>query len=160
MDNQRYAGFWIRVAAVLIDLVWMVAVILVPLAFIYGEPYFTGDALIHGFWDIFFNYILPFVLTIWFWLRFLGTPGKMILRLRIVDADTGNRMSLGQAVGRYFAYILSALPFMLGYLWVGVDRRKQGWHDKLAGTLVIRDTGRHGVMSGSKPSEPAGISRQ
>jgi uncharacterized RDD family membrane protein YckC len=78
-------------------------------------------------------------LTIWFWLRFMGTPGKIALRLKIVDAGTGKKLSLGQAIGRYLGYILSMIPFGLGFIWVGIDRRKQGWHDKLAGTVVIRN---------------------
>lgn len=98
------------------------------------------DQYIYGFWDIVLGYVVPIVVTILFWLRFMGTPGKMALKLRVVDARTGNKLSLGQAIGRYFAYILSMLPFGLGFIWIGIDSRKQGWHDKLAGTVVIRDT--------------------
>lgn len=140
MENHEYAGFWIRFGAVLIDLVVIGVVFLVPLTFIYGPEYWTGENIPHGFWDILLNYIFPFIATMWFWLRFLGTPGKMVLKLKIVDAKTGNKMSLGQSVIRYFAYILAALPLSLGYIWIGIDKRKQGWHDKLAGTVVIRDT--------------------
>jgi uncharacterized RDD family membrane protein YckC len=112
----------------------------VPLSFIYGEQYWLGDQYIRGFWDFVLGYVVPIVATIWFWLRFMGTPGKMALKLRIVDARTGNKLSPGQAIGRYFAYILSMLPFGLGFIWIGIDSRKQGWHDKMAGTVVIRDT--------------------
>jgi uncharacterized RDD family membrane protein YckC len=62
----------------------------------------------------------------------------MLLSLRIVDASTGGKMSVGQAIGRYFAYIPSMLVIFLGFFWIGWDSRKQGWHDKLAGTLVVR----------------------
>lgn len=138
MNNQEYAGFWIRVGASLIDLIIMLIVILVPLSFIYGEEYWLGDKMFFGFWDAFFNYIFPFIATIWFWLRFLGTPGKMATNLKIVDAKTGKKLSLAQAIGRYFAYIPSFLPLGLGIIWVGIDKKKQGWHDKLAGTVVIK----------------------
>jgi len=53
----------------------------------------------------------------------------------------GGKLSLGQAIGRYFAYIPAMLAFCLGLIRVGIDKRKQGWHDKLAGTAVIRETG-------------------
>lgn len=139
MNEKEYAGFWIRVGAVLIDIVIMIIVIVIPLAFIYGEEYWAGEKLFLGFWDAVFNYILPFVATVWFWLRFYGTPGKMATKLKILDAKTGNKISLGQAIGRYFAYILSTIPFGLGFIWIAVDKKKQGWHDKLAGTVVIRD---------------------
>lgn len=138
MNEQEYAGFWLRLGATMIDVLIMFVVILLPLSFIYGEEYWLGDQVIQGFWDIFLGYVVPFVATIWFWLRYLGTPGKMLMRLTIVDAKTGNKMSLGQAVGRYFAYIPALLPLGLSLIWVGFDKRKQGWHDKLAGTVVIR----------------------
>lgn len=138
MDTQQYAGFWLRVGATLIDIVIMLVVILLPLTLIYGEQVWLGEKLILGFWDVILNYVLPFVATIWFWLRFFGTPGKMALRLKIVDAETGDKLSLGQAIGRYFAYIPSIFFFGLGLFWVGFDKKKQGWHDKLAGTVVIR----------------------
>ena len=141
MENREYAGFWIRFGAMLIDLVIMLIVLFIPLSLIYGEEYWVGDKFIYGFWDVLIGYVVPFVATIWFWLRYLATPGKMATRLEVVDASTGKKMSTGQAIVRYFAYILAVLPFGLGLIWVGIDKRKQGWHDKLAGTVVIRNKG-------------------
>ncbi len=145
MEGREYAGFWIRFVALLIDLVVMGIVLYVPLSFIYGEEYWIGEKFIYGFWDVMLGYIVPFVATIWFWLRFLGTPGKMATKLEIVDANTGKKMSTGQAIGRYFSYILAALPLCIGFVWVGIDKRKQGWHDKLAGTVVLRSKGKKAV---------------
>ena len=139
MNGQQYAGFWIRVGATLIDPVIFLIVIMVPLSFIYGKQYWIGDQYFYGFWDLILSYVVPIVATIWFWLRFLGTPGKMALRLRILDARTGNRLSLSQAIGRYLGYIVSTIPLGLEFIWVGIDRKKQGWHDKLAGTVVVRE---------------------
>ena len=68
----------------------------------------------------------------------MGTPGKIILGLKIVDVHTGSKLSIGQAIGRYVGYIIAVLPMFAGIFWVGIDKRKQGWHDKLAGTVVIR----------------------
>ena len=79
------------------------------------------------------------LVTIWFWIKFQATPGKMATQLRLVDEKTGLSISTGQAVGRYFATILSIVIFGLGYLWIVFDRRNQSWHDKLAGTVVIRN---------------------
>ncbi|WP_052027320.1 RDD family protein, partial [Rheinheimera nanhaiensis] len=126
MENQEYAGFWIRFGAVLIDIVVIAIVFWVPLTLIYGKEYWIGDQFYHGFWDLIFSYILPFLATVWFWLRFFGTPGKMALRLKIVDANTGSKLSVSQAIGRYFAYIVAAIPLFLGYIWVGIDKRKRG----------------------------------
>lgn len=62
----------------------------------------------------------------------------MATKLTIVDANTGEKPSPAQFVGRYLAYYVSMLPLFLGIIWVGIDKRKQGWHDKLAGTVVIK----------------------
>jgi uncharacterized RDD family membrane protein YckC len=145
MEDVEYAGFWIRVAAALIDTVVFVVVISIPLTFIYGADYWTTQTGVKGFWDILFQYVLPVVLTIWFWTRYLGTPGKMLLRLRVVDATTGKAISTPKAIGRYLGYYVSAFPLLLGFIWVGIDKKKQGFHDKLAGTVVIRDTAKEPV---------------
>lgn len=66
----------------------------------------------------------------------------MAISAKIVDVKTGNAASTGQLIGRYFAYYLSLIPIGLGFVWVAFDARKQGWHDKLAGTVVIRKKNR------------------
>lgn len=92
-----------------------------------------------GLWgDLLVGWVLPALLVVLFWHRWRGTPGKLWLSLAIVDARSGRAPSLRQSLLRYLGYFLSSLPFGLGFLWVVWDRRKQGWHDKLAGTVVIR----------------------
>ena len=85
--------------------------------------------------------LLAAIYVIGFWIYSGSTPGKMVFGLRIVGAETGAPISVGQAIGRYFSYILSSIVFCLGFIWVGFDARKQGWHDKLAGTVVVRRRG-------------------
>lgn len=140
MNNAQYAGFWIRAGASVIDALLLMIVLLPLMFFIYGEEYFTSEDLVVGAADLILNYILPIVIIIWFWLRFQATPGKMATRLTILDASTGGPMNFRQAIIRYIGYIISTLPLGLGYIWVGFDKRKQGWHDKLANTVVIRST--------------------
>ena len=138
MYEQDYAGFWIRVGASLIDTI-LVMVVTLPLATaIFGKAYWDSESLVAGLWDVVLSYILPAIAVIVFWVYKSATPGKMITNLIIVDAETGGKPSTGQFIGRYFAYYLSAIPLMLGFIWVAFDKRKQGWHDKLAGTVVIR----------------------
>jgi len=138
MDEKQYAGFWIRVCAQLIDLLFWTILVFIPLTYIYGEEYWTGEQFFFGLWDALLGYVFPFVATVWFWLKFFGTPGKMLLKLRIVDENTGNKLSLGQATGRYFAYIPAMLPLGLGIIFIARDKKKQGMHDKLAKTVVIK----------------------
>lgn len=141
-DNLEYAGFWVRVGAMLIDTLLLVVITTPLLGWIYGWGYFGDGLWLHGPADLVINWIAPAVATIVFWLTLQATPGKMMLSLRVVDAESGETLSVGQAVARYVCYILSALPLCLGFIWVGYDRRKQGWHDKLARTVVVRSRNR------------------
>jgi uncharacterized RDD family membrane protein YckC len=88
--------------------------------------------------DLLISWVAPFVAVIWFWRAKQGTPGKMALSLHVVDATTGRTLSTGQSVGRYFAYLVSIVPLFIGFVWVAFDKRKQGWHDKLVGSVVVR----------------------
>lgn len=138
VNQQEYAGFWIRITASIVDTVLLLIVILPILTLIYGTEYWTNDSLYNGTWDALLNYLFPAVAVILFWLYKSATPGKMLTKIRIVDAKTGGTPSKIQFFGRYIGYILSAIPLLLGYFWVAFDKRKQGWHDKLAGTVVIK----------------------
>ena len=140
MEIQKYAGFWIRLGAILIDTIILLILTSIPLTLVYGKEYWISDTLVHGGWDILISWVLPMVVTIWLWLRFFGTPGKMLLELKIVDEKTGSKISLGQAIGRYFGYIVSLLPLGLGFIWIAIDSKKRGFHDILAGTVVIKTT--------------------
>ena len=138
MDDLEYAGFWIRTGAALIDSLLLLLIIGPVLTAIYGADYWFSDSAIQGSWDVLINYLLPAVAVVIFWVYRSATPGKMALKLTIVDARTGGRPSTSQCIGRYLGYYISVIPLLLGILWVGLDKRKQGWHDKMAGTIVIR----------------------
>ncbi|MFN2565099.1 MAG: RDD family protein [Gemmatimonadaceae bacterium] len=135
---EVYAGFWIRLWAAIVDsLLW--AVFAVPVLWAaYGPQAFQSDKFIEGPVDFLVSNVFPAVATILFWVYKEATPGKMAVHARVVDARTGGHPSTGQYIGRYFAYFLSLLPLGLGFLWVAWDGRKQGWHDKLAATVVVR----------------------
>ena len=137
-SDVEYAGFWLRVGASLIDTILMMVIVVPVLSMIYGKGYWASEAVFLGAWDLLFNYIFPAIVVIVFWIVKSATPGKILLDISIVDAKTGGKPSNGQLIGRYFAYYISVLPLMLGFIWVGFDKRKQGWHDKLAGTLVVK----------------------
>lgn len=151
MNNLEYAGFWIRTGASLIDTVIMLIIIMPLMTMIYGHAYWTSESLFFGFWDAILNYILPAVAVILFWRYKSATPGKMALGLKVVDAATGQSVSTGRLIVRYFSYYISIIPFMLGIIWVGIDKRKQGWHDKIAGTVVVRDTKKEPVEFEQSP---------
>lgn len=133
-----YVGFWPRLGAVIIDQIIVTVITLPILLLVYGMAYFTKTSFIAGPLDVIVSYIFPLVWTLGFWAYRQATPGKMVVGAKIICAKTGGKPSIGQLVGRYFAYILSALPLLLGFLWAAWDPKKQTWHDKLAGTYVVR----------------------
>ena len=134
----EYAGFWVRVGAAIIDSLLIVVISYPILISIYGWEYFGSKKIVAGPADFLITWILPAVAVIWFWSQKQATPGKSALSLRVLDADTGKSLSVGQSIGRYLAYFVSIIPLGLGLIWVGFDGRKQGWHDKLARTVVVR----------------------
>lgn len=71
------------------------------------------------------------------WHFWAATPGKMLLRMKILDAKTEKPISDIQIILRLFGYILAAIPCGLGYFWIGISKRKRGWHDYFAETVVV-----------------------
>lgn len=135
----EYAGFWIRVWASLIDTALLMLVVVPLMLMIYGPAYFAPEAaLIRGPADLLISWLLPALAVVLFWLLRRATPGKMAIAATVVDASTGEALTPRQALLRYVGYFVSTLPFGLGLIWVAFDPKKQGWHDKLAGSVVIR----------------------
>jgi len=140
-EELEYGGFWIRVGAALIDSLLLAMIIVPILSVVYGPAYWGSDAMVQGPIDVLLTWVAPAVATVLFWMYRQATPGKMALGLRVVDATTGRPASTGQLVRRYLGYYVSIIPLLLGLLWVAFDPRKQGWHDKLAHTVVVRRKG-------------------
>ena len=90
-----------------------------------------------GIGGFFVEALLPAIAVLLFWRRYGATPGKMAVAAKIVDARTGEAPSNWSLVKRYAGYLVSMLPFFLGFAWIAIDRRRQGWHDKIAGTRVV-----------------------
>lgn len=141
-EELEYVGFWPRVGATIIDTLLLIMLTWPLLTLIYGEQYWYSEVYFHGTADLFLSWVFPALAAILFWIKKQATPGKMAVGAIIVDAQTGNAPTTCQCIGRYFAYIVAMLPLGLGLLWVAFDKRKQGWHDKLSGTVVIRKKNR------------------
>ena len=140
MDTSEleYVGFWPRVGAALIDTVLVALICLPLLTAAYGWHYWSSDTLVKGPADLLINWVLPAIAVLLFWIYRQATPGKMAISAQIVDAASGGKPSTRQLVVRYLGYYVSIIPLFMGLFWVAYDRRKQGWHDKLAGTVVVR----------------------
>lgn len=137
--DLEYVGFWLRVVSAIIDTLILGIICWPILEFVYGSSYWNPSGpLIKGPTDFIVSWVFPAVATIVCWVNWQATPGKMAISARVVDANTGAKPSVGQYIGRYFGYFVSIIPIFLGIIWVGLDQCKQGWHDKLAGTVVVR----------------------
>jgi uncharacterized RDD family membrane protein YckC len=133
--TSDYAGFWRRVAALILD-GFVVGIVTVPLTLALGggDP---GSST--------YSPAASSISTAITWLYYAlmessakqATVGKMALGIVVTDLE-GRRIGFGKATGRYFAKILSALILGIGFLMVAFTQRKQGLHDILAGTLVVR----------------------
>lgn len=140
-SELEYAGFWIRVWATLIDSVILAVILLPLLTWIFGLGYWEGEKILNGPLDFLISWVLPAVAVVMFWTAKQATPGKMAIGAQIVDAKTGGKPTTKQLVIRYLGYFVAMIPFFIGILWVAFDPRKQGWQDKLAGTVVVRKRG-------------------
>lgn len=143
--EPRYAGFWIRVGANLIDQLILMVVCIVLALLVLIPTFILVEMLGRTLESGVFADILGFAVTypvIWLYMTIFessawqATPGKRALGLRVTDLD-GQRISFARANGRYFAKMISTLLCFFGYLQIGVHSRKQGLHDQIAETLVI-----------------------
>jgi uncharacterized RDD family membrane protein YckC len=120
------AGFWRRFAAKLIDGI-LLGIVDVILAAIFARGLYYALSLIINYG--YYTYMEG---------RQQGqTVGKMALGIRVYDFARGGPIGYGRAFLRQIAQILSAIVFLLGYLWMLWDREKQTWHDKIAGSVVV-----------------------
>jgi len=142
-----YGGFWIRVLAAIIDGA-VTSAIVFPMIFILAlamglssagsrQP---NPAVALGFLAIWF----PIALGIpWIYSaamessRHQATLGKMAVGLKVTDIY-GARISFGRATGRHFGKVVSAIALYIGFIMVGFTERKQGLHDMIAGTVVLK----------------------
>ena len=133
VSKVHYAGFWRRSGAMMIDSLLLGAVV----SIIFG-PVYVSSAI----WTIegILESLLTLVITVILWVKFVGTPGKLLMGCQVVDADTLGPISTKQAIYRYLGYYVSIVSLMLGFLWIAWDKKKQGFHDKIANTVVVYDT--------------------
>lgn len=155
---RRYSGFWRRLIAYLLDgillgvlnvfvLEPLIGVIvrspaLAPLTYNLLRPVINrmGSAVNASpttTLGMVLSVLLAGLYFVVFWTLVGRTPGMLVLGMKIVTGD-GRRPGFVRSLIRYIGYFISAILFCLGFIWIGIDARKQGWHDKLAGTFVTR----------------------
>ncbi len=153
MMGYRYGGFWRRWMAYFIDktiLIFIYTIIIVlELAIIPLSPYSRHPNMPAGIWGemsgpFLLGHFLVYVgICMAYFTYFHGacgqTPGKVLLKLRVIQV-TGENLTYGVAFLRWLGSIICRIPLYLGFFWIVCDGRKQGWHDKIAATLVVSKT--------------------
>jgi uncharacterized RDD family membrane protein YckC len=144
----KFAGFWIRTVAYTLDgfFVFILTGILVGVGifgYTSGSETDAFSSFSYAFYETNWNFVnlAMFALNMAYFTFFLGTrgqtPGKMICGLKVLRLD-GSPIGFGQAAVRTLGYSLNHFTLCIGFLWVAFDPRKQGLHDKIAGTCEIR----------------------
>jgi len=149
VQSPNPAGFFSRLEAFVVDLVILSVVQLLASTFIEKFlRFFLLTGLVDKIRTVLENYtfniaagsglMVLFVIGYFtfFWTLVGFTPGKALLGLKVVRRN-GAKLSFGRSILRFFSYWISALPLFLGFFWVLWDSKRQGWHDKIAGTQVV-----------------------
>lgn len=136
----EYAGFWVRLAAYFIDGIVFMIVLLPYFYYSYVQLAELPVDQVPAYSLIdFLVSILGVIVVVWFWVKKGATPGKMLFGLQIRDLKTGQFISMPKALLRYLiGYTISSILLCLGFIWIAFDKKKQGWHDKIAGTVVVK----------------------
>jgi uncharacterized RDD family membrane protein YckC len=135
----RYGGFWIRVVAYIIDAIILAiigAIIITILGVNLSDPNLAQNSRYQGAQA--FDLIVGFIYFAGLWTVLGGSLGQRILGMRVVDANTGAPIGFGKAALRALGLYISFLVCFIGVIWVAFDARKQGWMDKIGGTVVVR----------------------
>lgn len=143
--EPSYAGFWIRFLAYVIDSLIM-SVVFCPLGFGVGLAGAAAEVDENSPAWLGVNLLLNGVSIIAGWLYFSlmessswqATLGKKLLKLKVTDMN-GYQLTFGKATGRYFGKMLSGMICFIGFIMVAFTEKRQGLHDILAGTLVVKD---------------------
>ncbi len=135
----EYAGFWRRFAAFFIDAIIILIVrVLIPFEgffFWNNQPawYFVPLIAISNL--VFMLVTVAYSVVFWAWRG--QTLGKMVMNIKVLRGD-GSNITIGYALLRYLGYIVCVLMLGAGFLWIAFDSRKQGIHDKIADTVVVK----------------------
>ncbi|ABB44048.1 RDD protein [Sulfurimonas denitrificans DSM 1251] len=158
MNEVRYAGFWVRFFASFLDTLFLAIPVAIIIYFLSDGNWFdfsqfqqnisyamSGNAKMALAdqpqkslkWELLFE-VLVLLITALFWRKFKGaTPGKKILKIKIVEAKTLKEIDTRQTITRSLGYFASILTFLIGFFMIAFREDKRGLHDLLAGTVVI-----------------------
>ncbi|WP_185819849.1 RDD family protein [Salibacterium salarium] len=149
--GEEFAGFWLRVAAVLIDsivvavplnILSFIAIIILVFSLSGGSPNVDNGTQAQIALMCFIVYLLcglitPFYYTIFHCSKWQATIGKKAVGIKVIDYN-GGKISFWKSFGRYFGYVLSGMILGIGYIMAGFTKNKEALHDMMSSTLVIK----------------------
>jgi uncharacterized RDD family membrane protein YckC len=130
-----YGGFWIRAVAFIIDAIILGIVAGILAAIFHVNIQDPGSSSYQGGGGL--SLLIQLVYFAGLWTYMGASIGQRIFGLRVVDANTGQPIGLGKAALRWLGMYVSFIVCLIGVIWVAFDGRKQGWMDKIAGTVVL-----------------------
>jgi uncharacterized RDD family membrane protein YckC len=150
--GPTYAGFWIRLVARFVDgiivglpftIVFFILLIAAGSSGATTDPSGQPTAVGAAFGGVFILlYLLALAVSIGYWVYFWATSGQTIgmrlFHLRVVDAQTGQPIGYARAIVRWLMTLVNTWACYIGWIWVAFDSRKQGWHDKVANSVVLQ----------------------
>ena len=124
------AGWWTRFLAILIDSIGLGIITGALTSVLYGGDTTASSGL---------QTLLGVVYFCYFWSAYGKgqTLGMRALNIKVVKKD-GSYIDLGGALLRYIGLVISIVCLFIGVIWAAFDGQKQGWHDKIAGTYVVK----------------------
>jgi uncharacterized RDD family membrane protein YckC len=141
-EGLRYGGFWVRFLAIILDGIVIGVITSALSVFALGGGMFawntTAGAMAIDYTYNAFGALIGLVYFVGFWGWRGQTPGMIPFDMRIVMASDGTKPDWVRMLLRYVGLLIGIAVFFIGVIWAGFDRRKQGWHDKIAGTVVVR----------------------
>lgn len=138
MAGGQYAGFWIRFVAYVIDVI-ILAIPLGIMNVMFG-PHRGDSSSGHPGFIVVITLALEIAYFAGLWSSTLqATLGQKICGLRVVRAPDGGQLSFLRGVGRFFGMWLSSIILFIGFIMIAFTERKQGLHDMIASTYVLKD---------------------
>ncbi len=133
----EYAGFWLRFAAGILDAIFLFLLLFFVNSIFSDYICDISASLLTMFAGGVISFLITFVYHVSFWAWKGQTAGKLITGVKIIRTDS-SPLDGKHAVIRFLSYVVSALPLMLGFIWIAFDHKKQGFHDKIADTYVVK----------------------
>ena len=133
----EYAGFWLRLGAGIIDGVFLFLLLFFLNSVLSDYICDFTSSVVSMVAAGIIAFLIKLAYHVSFWVLKGQTPGKMIMGIKIIRTDS-SPLDGAHAVVRFLGYVLSAIPVFLGFIAIAFDDKKQGFHDKVADTYVVK----------------------